>query len=133
VFWVWESHLSKKEIEMKKVQIVVYTLLVYFVFTVSIHAQAATATCPDGMVCITREAAQKALEAGDRAKALEAEIKVKDQAISDLKDELSKVRVSFAEASGENTILKQQQVRDSAMIELLSKMVRPKKFGVINF
>src|SRR5687768_6962105 len=89
--------------------------------------------CPPNLVCVTPEAARAALEAGDRAKALEAEITAKDQAYAQLKDVLADMRQEFARASGENTILKQRAVSDAALIELLTKMVRPKKFGVINF
>jgi hypothetical protein len=68
------------------------------------------------------------LEAGDKVKALEAEAKVKDQAIADLKSALADMRVKYAEAAGENTILKQRAVSDLALIDLFSKQVRPKSF-----
>lgn len=111
-------------------RIVVYTLLVYFVFTISAAAQT---DCPVDKVCISREAALKALADADRVKALEAENAVlKDKAIPDLKQLLADMRVEFARCSGETTILKQRAVSDAAMIELLSKMVRPKKVGLIN-
>ena len=87
---------------------------------------------PGGCVTISREAALKALADADRVKALEAELKVKDVAIEDLKKLLADMRVEFARCSGEATILKQRAVSDAAMIELLSKMVRPKKVGFIN-
>ena len=93
----------------------------------------AQSDCPADKVCISREAAQKALENADRVKALEAEIKVKDKALEDLKQLLADMRVNYAECKGESTILKQRAVSDAAMIELLSKLVRPKKIGLINF
>lgn len=74
----------------------------------------------------------KALADADRVKALEAELAVKNKAIEDLKQLLADMRVEFARCSGETTILKQRAVSDAAMIELLSKMVRPKKIGLIN-
>lgn len=87
--------------------------------------------CPPDMVCLSRAAAQAALEAGDKAKVLEAEnSQLKTQAIPQLKDALADMRVQYAEAKGENTILKQRAISDAAMIELLSKMVRPKKIGI---
>jgi hypothetical protein len=90
--------------------------------------------CPTGLVCITPEAARAALEAGDKAKALEAQVKtLTEVTIPGLKDALADMRVNYAEAKGENTILKQRAVSDAAIIELLTKMVRPKKFGIINF
>jgi hypothetical protein len=110
----------------RNIQIVGLTLLVYFAFTVCAQAQAPQ--CPDGLVCISPAAARAALEAGDKAKALEAEGKVKDQAIADLKSALADMRVNYAEARGENTILKQNAVRDAALIDLFSKQVRPKSF-----
>lgn len=117
---------------MKRIiKITVLTLLVYFVFTISASAQAPA--CPENLVCITREAALKALADGDRVKALEAESKVKDQAVVDLKQLLADMRVNYAEAKGENNILKQDKVEWMAEKELLLKLVRPKKFGVIVF
>lgn len=90
--------------------------------------------CPPGYVCLTRAAAQAALEAGDKAKALQTEVDtLKTQTIPQLKDALADMRVQYAECKGESTILKQRAVSDAAMIELLSKLVRPKKFGIINF
>src|SRR5688572_21969185 len=85
--------------------------------------------CPSNMVCISREAALKALADADRVKALETELAVKNKAIDDLKILLADRRVEFARCSGETTILKQRAVSDAAMIELHSKMVRPKKIG----
>lgn len=106
-----------------------FFLVVLGAFVSSVHAQ----ECPADKVCISREAALKALADADRVKALEAEIKVKDQAFADLGKLLNDMRVEFARCSGETTILKQRAISDAAMIELLSKMVRPKKFGIINF
>jgi hypothetical protein len=106
-------------------------LIVILLFTgVAIGQSPTNQPCPANFVCITREAALKALADADRVAALEKELAAKDAAIEGLKTLLADMRVEFARASGENTILKQQQVRDSAMIELLSKMVRPKKIGL---
>lgn len=96
-------------------------------------ARSQTLDCPPDKVCITREAALKAIADADRVKALEAEIKVREKAHEDLKILLADMRVEFARCSGETTILKQRAVSDAAMIELLSKLVRPKKIGLINF
>jgi len=89
-------------------------------------------TCPPEYVCLTPTAARAALEVGDKAKALEAENKAQAKAIDDLKQLLNDMKVNYATAAAEASILKQQQVRDSAMIELLTKMVRPKRIGLIN-
>lgn len=109
----------------------IYALIIIAFLTVSGLSQQPE-PCPQGLVCISREAALKALADADRVKALEAEIKVKDKAIEDLKQLLADMRVQYAECRGESTILKQRAVSDAAMIELLSKMVRPKKIGFIN-
>lgn len=109
--------------------ILIFFLVVLGAFASSVHGQ----TCPADMVCISREAALKALADADRVKALEAEIVVKDKAIEDFRDELNKMRIEFARVSGESTALKTNAVRDAAIIELLLKYARPKKFGVINF
>jgi hypothetical protein len=91
-------------------------------------------TCPVDMVCLTPAAARAALEAGDKAKALEVEVKdLKEKVIPQLKDTLNTIRVEYAETKGEVTILKQDKVEWMAEKELLLKLVRPKKFGVINF
>lgn len=87
---------------------------------------AAAQDCPQGYVCITPQAAQAALEAGDRVKALEVEIKARDVAYSLLKDTLNDIRVEFARVSGEATILKQRAVMDQAEKELLLKQTRKK-------
>jgi len=89
-------------------------------------------SCPVDKVCISREAALKAVADADKVKALEAEIAVKDQAFADQKDLLNKMRIEFAEKAGENTALKQNAVSDRAIIEILLKSVRPKKIGLIN-
>lgn len=89
--------------------------------------------CPLDRVCITRDAALKALADADAVKAQAAEIKVKDQAIADFRELLNKMRIEFAECSGEKTALKQNAVSDRAIIDLLLKHVRPKKIGIINF
>lgn len=99
-------------------------------FASSAHAQV---NCPESFVCITREAAMKALADSDRVKALESEVKVKDTAVEDMRAELNRMRVEFARVSGEATALRTNAVRDAALIELLMKYARPKKFGLINF
>lgn len=96
-------------------------------------ARAQTAECPADLVCISREAAVQAVVNADKVKALEADANAKDAAIADLKAALAQMRLEFAARSGENTVLKQQQVADRAVIELLLKYAKPKKFGLINF
>jgi hypothetical protein len=99
------------------------------------HVAGQTVECPSpqGCVLITREAALKALADADEVVALRAEKKVLSQASDDLKELLNKMRIEFAEKSGENTALKQNAVSDRAIIDILLKNVRPKKIGLINF
>lgn len=100
------------------------------VFLVALGAFASSAQgqteCPADKVCISREAALKALADADRVKALESEILVKDKAIEDFRDELNKMRIEFARVSGEATALKSNAVRDAALIELLLKYTKKK-------
>lgn len=110
-----------------------FLLILFCVLLFGYQAANAQSQCPENMVCITRDAALKALADADRVKALESEIAAKDKAYADLKDVLAEMKTEFARCSGESTILKQRAVSDAAMIELLSKMVRPKKIGLINF
>ena len=99
-------------------------LLLIGVLTSASMAQ--SVTCPDGMVCVSRDAAVKALADADTVDAQKKEIAVKDQAIADLKKLLDEMRINFAAASGENTALKQNAVSDRAIIELLLKNTRKK-------
>jgi hypothetical protein len=85
------------------------------------------------MVCITREAAVKALEDSDKVKALEAENKVLKQAVNDQREITTTLRVELGKMTGELTGSQQMNVRQTAIIDVLLKNVRPKKFGIINF
>lgn len=88
---------------------------------------------PSGCVVISGDAARAALEAGDKVKALEVENKdLKEKVIPTLKDALNDMRVEFARCSGEATILKQRAASDAAMLELMMKLVRPKKIALVN-
>lgn len=109
----------------------VFALLLVFCGTYHVSAQ--SGECPADKVCISREAALKALHDADQVKADEVAIAGYKQAIEDLKAELNKMRVEFASVSGENTALKQNAVSDRAIIDILIKQVRPKKIGLINF
>jgi len=86
--------------------------------------------CPPDKVCISREAAVKAVADAKTVDAQKVEIDALNKAIADYKQQLNDMRVQFAEMSGEATILKQRAVSDAALIELLTKMVRPKVNGI---
>ena len=82
--------------------------------------------CPPALVCISREAAIKALQDSDRVKALEAEMVVKDQAIADLKKLLDDIRLELARTSGQLTGEQQTNVQNRAIIDLLLKSAKKK-------
>jgi len=97
-------------------------LAIAFVLTFSIISF--SQDCPPDKVCITREAAVKALADADKVIALEKESKAKDDAIAGLRGELNKMRIEFAEKSGENSALKQNAVSDRAIITELLKYTK---------
>ncbi len=104
-----------------------------FLALVLIPITAYSQECPQNMVCITREAAVKALEDSDKVKALEAENKVLKQAVNDQREITTTLRVELGKMTGELTGSQQMNVRQTAIIDVLLKNVRPKKFGIINF
>lgn len=87
---------------------------------------------PSGCVTISREAAIKAVTDGDAVTSQAVEIETLKQGVEDMRKELNRMRVEFAEKSGENTALRQNAVSDRAIIEVLLKNVRPKRIGLIN-
>lgn len=107
--------MSRPEGNMKNVLLAV---TIVFVLTLAAHAQT---ECPSGLVCITPAAARKALVDADTVKAMQAEKVENDKAMGDLRELLGKMRVQFAEVSGELTALKQSAVQDRAVIEILLK------------
>ena len=111
-----------------------FITILIFIGSLAVTSYSQTAPpCPAGFVCITPEAAKAALEAGDKAKALQVELDtLKMQTVPQLKDALNDMRVQYAEAKGELTVLRQDRVEWLAEKELLLKLVRPKKVGLIN-
>lgn len=109
--------------------------LIAILFTVTAAAAAQTdeqAKCPPEFVCISREAALKALDDAEKVKQYAIEKQAYEKAVADLKESLAALRAEFARVSGENTVLKQRAVSDAALIELLVKSARPKRIGLIN-
>ena len=88
--------------------------------------------CPADKVCVSREAAIRAVTDAKTVDAQKVEIDALNKAIADYKQQLADMRVQFAEASGENTILKQQQVADRALMTVLVQNTKKKRFGLIN-
>ena len=92
----------------------------------------AVGECPANMVCISREAAVKALADAETVKAQAVQIAALNKAVDDYKNLLQTSKVEFAAVSGENTALRQEQVRANAIMDILIKNSRPKKIGLIN-
>lgn len=105
---------------MKKLGVVI---IFVFAAVIGVRAQDAepVTPCPADKVCISRQAALKAVADADKVIALETESKAKDQAIADIRDALNKMRIEFAEKAGENTALRQNDVSNRAIIDLLLK------------
>jgi hypothetical protein len=89
-------------------------------------AYAQAPECPADRVCISREAALKAIADGDAVKADKVAIDGYKQAIEDLRADLNKLRVSFAEVSGKLSGADQAAVRSDAIIDLLLKNTKKK-------
>lgn len=98
---------------MKKL---LFTIAILFIGTFAANAQS---QCPADMVCITREAAIKALTDSDSVKALTIENAKLTQAIADKTKDLSDMKIEFARVSGENTGLKENAVSDRAIMTVL--------------
>lgn len=87
--------------------------------------------CPPNTVCITREAAVKALQDSDTVEAQKKQIAVLDQAILDLKAEIVKAQIELAKVVGEKTGLEKNAIRDAAIIEMLLQNVKKKRNAFI--
>lgn len=94
--------------------------------------------CPVDKVCLSREAAMKAIEDGDARKALEVEVKRLREAIEGTpetattpakkgyKDIINDLRVDFARVSGEYSGFKQGSVRVDAAFDTAIKNTKKK-------
>lgn len=82
--------------------------------------------CPADKVCISPEAARKAIENAETVKAQAEQIKTLTGALNDEKEVANKLKIEFAETKGELTALKQNAVSDRAIIELLLKNSKKK-------
>lgn len=101
-----------------------------FVGTVAVSAQS---ECPADKVCISREAAVKAIADAKTVDAQKAEIISLLKAVDDLKQQVNDVKLSAATAMAENSILKQDRVSDAAMIQLLLQQTKKKRNAFITF
>lgn len=83
-------------------------------------------TCPENLVCISKEAAIKAVETSELAKAQAVQITELKQAITDKDKLIGDIKIQLASVMGENSALKQNAVSDRAIIEILLKNTRKK-------
>ena len=116
---------------MKTLLLAIFLNLAFFVTATNAQEVNPCPTMPAGFICLSREAAQAALEAGDKAKALEVELKAMQAAFALQKDALEKMRIEFASVSGENAILKQIQVADRALMTVLVQNTKKKRNALI--
>jgi hypothetical protein len=104
-----------------------FIIIFLFAGVIGIKAQdIPTAQCPSDMVCISRQAAQKAVENAETVKAQSIQIETLKQAVQDEKDVANKLKIEYAETKGELTAVKQNAVSDRAIIDLLLKSVKKK-------
>lgn len=88
--------------------------------------------CPPDKVCITPEAARKALRDADENTALKAEIQVKDQALIDERGVSTGLKIDLAKMTGDKTGAEQMVVRLTAIIDFMLKNGRVKQNGIFN-
>jgi hypothetical protein len=105
--------------------------LIGVVLFLSVGAYSQT-QCPENMVCISPDAARKALVDADTVKAQGLQIKALEQAVKDAQDNTQKALIEFAKVSGENTVLRQQQVRDMALVDLALQQTKKKRNAFIS-
>lgn len=88
--------------------------------------------CPPNLVCITPEAARKALENSDLVEAQKKEIEVLKQAIADQRNLTADVKIELAKTVGEKTRLEIEVPRLSGLLEVCMKK-RKVSVGLLNF
>lgn len=86
----------------------------------------AQSECPATLVCISPEAARKALQDSDTVKAQSAELAAKDIAISDFRAEITTLKIELAKMSGDKTGAEQMIVRLTAIVDILLKSTKKK-------
>lgn len=89
--------------------------------------------CPPDRVCISPQAAVKALQDSDTVEAQKIELKAKDRAIEDLKDIIVNLKIELAKSTGDRTGAEQMIVRLTAIVDVLLKSTRKKSIGLIAF
>lgn len=84
-------------------------------------------------VVIKQSTADACADAFTERKALRDELAVKTQAIADLKEEITRLKIELSKLTGEKNGADAMVIRLTAITDLLLKSVRPKKIGVIVF
>lgn len=107
------------------------TLAFIFIMLTATFGYSQQPECPAGLVCLTPEAARAALEAGDAKKALEKQVTALEEALRKSQESEHKMALEYARTAGENTILKQQQIRSDALLDLALKQTKKKRNGFI--
>lgn len=102
----------------------IFALAVFALCAIPAYSQ--TTECPANMVCISPEAARKALENADLVTALRTEILTLKQAILDQREITIDTKIALARAIGEKTGLEQSVVRLTAEVEFLNRYGRKK-------
>ena len=96
--------------------------------------QSPVSQCPPGLVCISPDAARKALQDSDTVKAQAAQIDVLKQAIDDTKQIVNDLKVELAKQTGMLTGAQQSMVDARAVIQVLSANCKARnRIGLINF
>lgn len=104
----------------------------FIIFAAVTSFSQSTPDCPVGFVCISPEAARKALENADTVEAQRKEILALMQAIADQKGATADVKIALAQATGEKTQLEIANLRLNGNLEVCMKK-RGVKVGLINF
>lgn len=104
-----------------------FIFILFFAAAIGVKAQ----ECPADKVCISPEAARKAVENGETVKAQAVQIDALKQAVLDEKGNTHKVELQFAEVSGELTAFKQEAVRRDAWLDMALKNTHPKNICLL--
>lgn len=109
-------------------------LISIFLFCIAGVSMAQSSECPAGMVCISPDAARKALQDSDTVKAQAVQIDTLKKAIDDTKQIVNDLKVELAKTTGQLTGAQQSMVDARAVITVLSANCKARnRIGLINF
>lgn len=120
-----KSATDERETTMKKL---IFLIAIIFLGALAGYSQ----DCPPDKVCISPAAAVQALKDSDTVKAQDTELKAKDQAINDLKNIITDLKIDLAKMTGDKTGAEQMVVRLTAIVDFMLKNGRVKQNGIIN-